>query len=212
MHNYPCIVPGLPHEVTDVAALRALAHPMRQRILRHLHQRGPATSTTLAQDFGGNSGIMSYHLRLLADHGFVEEVAERGRGRERWWRASPAPLWIARDKLSEEARAEPFGLQAPGRGDSPDEFERFRAARESLGEWGHGTWTHVRVALALTLEEARELVAEQQRLIARYRREPSEAPPEARTVVLAVLAHPRPPPTTKAAPRARTRKTPDQST
>jgi DNA-binding transcriptional ArsR family regulator len=184
----------LPHEVTDVAALRALAHPMRQRILRHLHETGPATSTTLAHDLGGNSGIMSYHLRLLAEHGFVDEVPERAHGRERWWQASPGPVWIGREKLSEEARAEAFGLQLPSRADGLEDFEQFRAARESLGEWGRGTWAHLQATLSLTLDEARELVAEQQRLIARYRRDPSEVPPDARTVVVDILAHPRPPP------------------
>jgi DNA-binding transcriptional ArsR family regulator len=183
-----------PHEVTDVAALRALAHPLRQRILRHLHETGPATSTTLAQDLGGNSGIMSYHLRLLAEHGFVEEDAGRGHGRERWWRASPGPHWIPRAELDDEARAEAFGLQPPGRGDRLDDFERFRAARESMGEWGRGTWAHLRATLSLTLDEARELIAEQQRLIARYRREPPEVPPGARTMVVDVLAYPRSPP------------------
>ena len=73
-------------EVRDVEELRALAHPVRQRILRHLRQAGPATSTTLARDLGENSGIMSYHLRLLAEHDFVREVAGRGQGRERWWK------------------------------------------------------------------------------------------------------------------------------
>ena len=187
-------MPEPPHDITDVAALRALAHPLRQRILRHLHKTGPATSTTLAQDLGGNSGIMSYHLRLLAEHGFVEEVAERGHGRERWWRASQGSQWIARDQLSEEARAEAFGLMLSSSGDNLDDFESFRAMRESLGEWGRGTWMSMRGTLELTLDEARELIAEQGRLIARYRREPTDAPRDARTVVLDVLAFPQPPP------------------
>ena len=41
MHNYPCVMsePPQPREVRDVEELRALAHPMRQRILRRLHER-----------------------------------------------------------------------------------------------------------------------------------------------------------------------------
>ena len=103
MHTYPCIMtePLQPREVRDVEELRALAHPMRQRILRRLHEAGPATSTTLARDLGENSGIMSYHLRLLAAHDFVREVPGRGRGRERWWEASPQPAWIPREAVSE---------------------------------------------------------------------------------------------------------------
>src|SRR5271163_815689 len=106
MHIYPCIMtqPLQPREVRDVEELRALAHPMRQQILRRLREAGPATSTTLARDLGENSGIMSYHLRQLAEHDFVHEVADRGHGRERWWEVSAAPVWIPRQDLSIEAQ------------------------------------------------------------------------------------------------------------
>ncbi len=72
----------------DAAGLRALAHPARLRILGHLRSDGPATATSLAARMGLNSGATSYHLRTLAKHGFVVDDADRGNGRERWWRAA----------------------------------------------------------------------------------------------------------------------------
>ena len=69
-------------------ALRALAHPQRLRMLGMLRVDGPATATSLAARLGLNSGATSYHLRQLSRHGFIEEDAERGNGRERWWRAA----------------------------------------------------------------------------------------------------------------------------
>ncbi len=60
-------------------------------ILRRLREAGPATSTTLARGLGQNSGIMSYHLRLLAEHDFVREAAGRGQGRELF----PAALMLS---------------------------------------------------------------------------------------------------------------------
>lgn len=72
----------------DAMALRALAHPQRMRMLGMLRMDGPATATGLAARLGLNSGATSYHLRQLSRHGFIEEVAERGNGRDRWWRAS----------------------------------------------------------------------------------------------------------------------------
>lgn len=69
------------------AALRALAHPVRLRILGLLRIEGPATATTLAARLGLNSGATSYHLRQLAQHGFIGEDTERGNARDRWWRA-----------------------------------------------------------------------------------------------------------------------------
>ena len=69
------------------AALRALAHPVRLRMLGLLRIEGPATATTLAMRLGLNTGATSYHLRHLAQHGFIVEDAERGNARDRWWRA-----------------------------------------------------------------------------------------------------------------------------
>ncbi|HEY6296710.1 MAG TPA: helix-turn-helix domain-containing protein [Streptosporangiaceae bacterium] len=185
--------PLLPHEVRDVEALRVLAHPMRQRILRYLREAGPATSTTLAQDLGENSGIMSYHLRQLAEHDFVEEVAERGRGRDRWWQVSPQPLWIPREGLSPEAQAEAAGLHPQALAEELQGFERFRAARGTMGEWGRGTWAVMRSRLTLTREEAAQLIADQQELIGRYRRADADAPAGSKPVVFGFLAYPEPP-------------------
>ena len=201
MHSYPCIMtePLQPREVRDVEELRALAHPMRQRILRRVREAGPATATTLARDLGENSGIMSYHLRLLAEHDFVREVAGRGQGRERWWEVSPEPVWIPREGLSVEAQAEVSGLQLPFWADDRDGFERFRAARRDMGEWGRGTWVSGRTTLTLTREEAARLIADQQDLISRYQRETGDAPADTRTVVFRFLVYPEPSPGDNAA-------------
>lgn len=68
--------------------LRALAHPTRLKMLGMLRIDGPATATSLATRLGINTGQTSYHLRQLAQHGFVVDDAERGNGRERWWKAA----------------------------------------------------------------------------------------------------------------------------
>jgi len=71
----------------DVRTLRGLAHPLRLRLLSALREFGPATASGLADRLGESSGATSYHLRQLASYGFVEDAPERGKGRERWWRA-----------------------------------------------------------------------------------------------------------------------------
>ncbi|MGV3491858.1 MAG: ArsR/SmtB family transcription factor [Devosia sp.] len=73
--------------VPDAVALKALAHPMRLRILSLLRIDGPATATSLAARLGLNSGATSYHLRNLAQHGFIEEDPGHDSRRDRWWRA-----------------------------------------------------------------------------------------------------------------------------
>ncbi|MFE4540583.1 ArsR/SmtB family transcription factor [Streptomyces scopuliridis] len=72
----------------DARSLRGLAHPLRIRLLATLRHDGPATASQLAERLGESSGATSYHLRQLATHGFVEDDPTRGKGRERWWRAS----------------------------------------------------------------------------------------------------------------------------
>ncbi len=87
----------------DPTALKALAHPVRLRMLGMLRVDGPATASGLAAQLGLNSGATSYHLRQLALHGFIEEDRERGSGRDRWWRASHETTNVMSDGAEGEA-------------------------------------------------------------------------------------------------------------
>lgn len=82
----------------DSRALLGFAHPLRVRMFDELAARGPATATELARRLGESTGATSYHLRLLARHGFIEEDPDRGSARERWWRAAPGPLKLVGDE------------------------------------------------------------------------------------------------------------------
>ena len=79
------VSPSKPTRRLDARSLRGLAHPLRMRILELLKLDGPATSTLLAGRLGENTGTVSWHLRHLAEHGFIEEEMGRGTKRERWW-------------------------------------------------------------------------------------------------------------------------------
>ncbi|WP_406728089.1 winged helix-turn-helix domain-containing protein [Streptomyces sp. GD-15H] len=70
----------------DTAALKALTHPLRIRLLGLLRQDGPATASELAERTGESSASTSYHLRVLAKYEFIAEAEHRD-GRERRWRA-----------------------------------------------------------------------------------------------------------------------------
>lgn len=72
----------------DAEMVKALAHPLRSRILAVLRREGPLTSSGLASELGTNTGATSYHARRLAEVGLVAEVAGKGTNRERWWKAS----------------------------------------------------------------------------------------------------------------------------
>ena len=77
-----------PRVLRDPRALRALAHPLRQQILRRLSQEGPATSAILARELGEDRGATSFHLRQLAQYGFVVVDEERSAGRRKFWRVA----------------------------------------------------------------------------------------------------------------------------
>lgn len=92
----------------DLTALRALAHPLRVEIMNELSDFGPATASMLAERLGESSGATSYHLRQLAKHDIIVEDAERGSGRERWWRMAPGGVTIG----SPETLDTPAGREA----------------------------------------------------------------------------------------------------
>ncbi|MEU0395981.1 helix-turn-helix domain-containing protein [Streptomyces sp. NPDC006208] len=73
--------------LTDPRALRAYAHPTRMRLVGLLRHQGPFTATTAAELTGESVASCSYHLRMLAKYGLVEE-AGGGQGREKPWRAT----------------------------------------------------------------------------------------------------------------------------
>ena len=81
----------------DIAGLRALSHPVRLRMLGLLRSEGPATATSLARRLDLNTGATSYHLRQLAQHGFVVDDETRGNGRDRWWKAAHQATTAAAD-------------------------------------------------------------------------------------------------------------------
>lgn len=55
---------------------RALAHPVRLRIIRELYD-GPLTNNELAQRLGRGKATVLHHVRALLDTGFVEALPPR---------------------------------------------------------------------------------------------------------------------------------------
>ena len=72
----------------DARGMRALAHPVRVKVLSELQRHGPSTATLLSPTVGATPSVTSWHLRHLAEHGLVRDAPERGSGRERWWEAT----------------------------------------------------------------------------------------------------------------------------
>jgi DNA-binding transcriptional ArsR family regulator len=65
-------------ETIDQDLVRALAHPMRVRVLEALQGR-TASPTELAREFGASLGVVSYHANALLEIGCIEQVRTRPR-------------------------------------------------------------------------------------------------------------------------------------
>ncbi|WP_405581414.1 winged helix-turn-helix domain-containing protein [Streptomyces sp. NBC_01190] len=74
--------------LSDPRALRAYAHPTRMSLVGLLRREGPFTATRAAELTGESVASCSYHLRMLAKYGLVEEDDPDGPGREKPWRAT----------------------------------------------------------------------------------------------------------------------------
>ncbi|MBC3841196.1 helix-turn-helix transcriptional regulator [Streptacidiphilus sp. 4-A2] len=70
---------------TDPQALRALAHPLRWKLIDLLEREDEATATRCAALLGESVASCAYHLGILAKYGYVEVSPERS-GREKPWR------------------------------------------------------------------------------------------------------------------------------
>jgi predicted ArsR family transcriptional regulator len=79
-----------------------MSHPLRLHIMSLLQEEGPLTATELAKHLETTPANCSFHLRLLARHGFVEEAAG-GVGRQRPWQAVEEVRKIASETIDEES-------------------------------------------------------------------------------------------------------------
>ncbi|MFL5827948.1 MAG: ArsR/SmtB family transcription factor [Thermoleophilaceae bacterium] len=101
----------------DQRLVKALAHPLRVRLLAILNER-VASPNELAQEVGADLGVVSYHVRTLNKLKAVELVrTEPRRGAvEHYYRATRRPFFAGRDwtDLPESVRrsisAETLGL------------------------------------------------------------------------------------------------------
>ncbi|KUL38353.1 ArsR/SmtB family transcription factor [Streptomyces regalis] len=170
----------------DARSLRGLAHPLRMQLLDALRFSGPATASQLAERLGESSGATSYHLRQLAAHGFVEDDPERGKGRERWWRAAVQGLRFD-DALLHDANPDVRGaadlyLHEVATAQARELSTWLGTRQEWSEEWNRST-DMSSMTLRLTPQLASELAHKIHDLVNSYRDRPdAEDDPEASTV------------------------------
>lgn len=81
--------------------MRALAHPLRLRLLELLGAEGTFTASEAARRLDESPANVSWHLRKLAEYGFVRQGA--GRGRQRPWKFVAQSLAFGADAEDDAA-------------------------------------------------------------------------------------------------------------
>lgn len=76
------------------AALKALSHPVRRRLLELLGAVETARVSALAEQVGAAPNSASFHLRALEKAGLARRVPGQGDRRESYWQAVPGPAFL----------------------------------------------------------------------------------------------------------------------
>jgi DNA-binding transcriptional ArsR family regulator len=152
----------------DPRELSALAHPVRVGILEQLTIRGPMTATELGDVLDESPANCSWHLRKLAEHGFVEE-AKGGAGRRRPWRSTQVGFNWGDEDTGREARPAADALSRMMLERWLDRYyDSMRRADADEPPWRAGRFM-MQTATWLTAEELAELSEELSAVMRRYR-------------------------------------------
>lgn len=171
---------------TDPQALRALAHPMRWKLMDVLEREDSATATRCAELLGESVASCAYHLGILAKYGYIEVDPART-GREKPWRITERQQRLGGDDLDLDGQ---LAAEAAVDAFLEHEFGRIRRRvrqrdrepkewREAGGVVGSAMW--------VTAPELREIRQQLLDLATRYAdrdTDPSRRPEGARHVRL----------------------------
>lgn len=151
-------------DINDPRLIKALAHPLRVRILSILETRDIASPNEMADELGVSLGVMSYHVRRLHALGFLELVKRTPRrgAIEHHYRAK------ARPHVTDEGWAEtPSIVKRAMVGASLQQITGFINAAASQGGFDRGDAHLSRTVVALDEEGWKELAGELARLMER---------------------------------------------
>lgn len=182
-----------PKALHDPQVLRAISHPVRNRILDELTAQGSMRAADVARELAIPANQASFHLRQLAKYGLVEEDPAAARDkRDRVWRvAHEGGFSINFDDFASQpggpAAAEVFKRSATSWG-------HYLVQRAYDGDREKGTHRSVSdVPLLLTRDEATELSNELHEVLDRWaERTRSDPTPDRRTYLYFAMLQPHP--------------------
>jgi len=156
--------------------LRALAHPLRLDIVERVGRHGTARAADIAADLSVPANSVSYHLRILARGGVIEEAPEAARDRrDRVWKLTQSSFHV-RDgnRSTNDPHSTDVEYLAASGATSIAAFERMRSAwsteiaRQTTTPGVEDLTSLYSSDLRLSVKQAKELNALIQTTLAEY--------------------------------------------
>ena len=162
-----------PEQITELSRLRAFMDPLRMQLYRLLYAAGTATASQLAEHVDETPSLVSYHLRKLAEHGFVTQASGQGSdGRERWWQVASEEGWGFRNSDFADTPEGAAAVSTVARTLFDTRTAQYRAYLDQTAAWGKA-WTDADFSsewlLDLTPAELAEMNDELEDLARRWR-------------------------------------------
>jgi DNA-binding transcriptional ArsR family regulator len=181
------------NRLTDPVALRALAHPLRLKLLGFIGLSGTLTATEAAGGLKVTPAAASYHLRSLAKYGFIEDAGGAS-WRERPWRLSRSGASFGWDSGADDPAAR--ALTGVVYAEWLEHIRRYQAQRERYPadvRQASGGTEFVLFASTDEVVGVRERIKE---ILEPFRRriDPAQRPPDALPIEILVFTHPLLPP------------------
>jgi predicted ArsR family transcriptional regulator len=178
-------------QASDAISLRALAHPLRWKLIDLLGSEATATATRCAEVLGESEASCSYHLRILAKYGYVARTPGQ-QGREKPWQLTrPEQLLFPADPGSgagpdpDVAQASQAAVEVFLDHEIAKLKARLRARSAEAPEWQRATRLQG-VSTWLTADELRRVSDQLDEITSRYldRIDPADRPAGCREVRL----------------------------
>jgi hypothetical protein len=187
-------LPDDPLKITDPAAMRALAHPLKWTLMDVLLTEGTATSTRCAELTGESQANCSFHLRQLARYGLVEEASSPSKKERPWRLTTVSQSWSRQQPDQERAAAAAELEQVFVQHEFATLMRWVRTASAYGDDWQHASMRAGAVAW-LTPDELAGLRDQVEELMVSYGdrvADPAKRPDGSRLVRLFSAAYPLP--------------------
>lgn len=177
--------------VADPLALRAMAHPMRIKLVGMVGVAGTLTASAAARQLDSTAAVTAYHLRTLAKYGFVEDAGGTS-ARERPWRLTERAVSFTWNEDDPAGRA----MTRVAFDEWFEHIRRYKAIKDQyppeVRQASHATES----VLMATPAEVEELTAKIRELLQPFREriDPALRPPGIVPMEILVFTHPVVPP------------------